>query len=74
MEIVKEIRLIDDWDPVTIYEPIPVRLSSLIPFLIPRDRMHHDAKDRCVPEELASLKEVLSSIDILRYDGRCDRN
>lgn len=52
------------WKPITIYEPIPVCA------------LHADStwnqlslifvKDRCIPEELPSLKKVLHLISILR--------
>ncbi|KAF8917788.1 Ribokinase-like protein [Mucidula mucida] len=42
--IMSEVREVPDWDPITIWEPIP---------------------DRCVPEELEPLIEVLPSISIL---------
>ncbi|KAF8665739.1 hypothetical protein AX16_000187 [Volvariella volvacea WC 439] len=44
LAIASEIREVDGWKPLTIYEPIP---------------------DRCVPEELPSLIEVLPDISIL---------
>ncbi|KAI3596680.1 host-pathogen interaction-related protein [Moniliophthora roreri] len=42
--IISEVREVKDWNPITIYEPIP---------------------DRCVPEELPALIEILPEITIL---------
>lgn len=44
LEITSEVREESDWDPITIYEPIP---------------------DRCVPEELPALRQVLPAVSIL---------
>jgi len=44
LAIVSEVKEVEGWSPITIYEPIP---------------------DRCVPEELPSLIEVIQSISIL---------
>ncbi|KAG8777206.1 hypothetical protein FRC15_011473 [Serendipita sp. 397] len=43
-EIMTEVKEIPDWDPVTIFEPIP---------------------DRCVPNELPALRDILPAINIL---------
>ncbi|KAG1863314.1 Ribokinase-like protein [Suillus tomentosus] len=44
LQIVSEIQEVEEWNPTTIFEPIP---------------------DRCIPEELPSLKAVLPHITIL---------
>ncbi|KAG2058895.1 Ribokinase-like protein [Suillus hirtellus] len=44
LQIVSEIQEVEEWNPTTIFEPIP---------------------DRCIPEELPSLKAVLPHIAIL---------
>ncbi|KAG2118961.1 Ribokinase-like protein [Suillus discolor] len=44
LQIVSEIQEVEEWNPTTIFEPIP---------------------DRCIPEELPSLKAVLPQITIL---------
>lgn len=65
--ILSEIQQLDVWNPLTIYEPIPVfwknhsSMKSILILLF---------QDRCIPEELPPLTTVLPFIDILRYAVR----
>ncbi|CCA67241.1 hypothetical protein PIIN_01074 [Serendipita indica DSM 11827] len=59
-EIMREVHGIADWNPVTIYEPIPVGLVCRF-----ECEMTIHAQDRCVPSELPALREVLPDIHIL---------
>lgn len=63
-KIMADVREQPDWMPTTIYEPIPVRLTRLCPFM---SLSIVGNKFRCVPEELPALVEVLPSISILRF-------
>jgi len=63
LQILSEIQEIEGWNPTTIFEPIPVRAGF---WLREVNRILNAEQDRCVPEELPSLKEVLPKINILR--------
>lgn len=52
-----------DWSSITVYEPIPVRPSSLFLFYIDLKELFQDS---CIPEELPALKKVLPLISVLR--------
>jgi len=63
IQILSEIREIEGWNPTTIFEPIPVRVTVCLGAVY---RVLNVEQDRCVPQELPSLKEVLPDITILR--------
>lgn len=63
-EILDEVQQIDRWDPVTIYEPIPVRTKHR--FLANCRQSDLRTQDRCIPEELPALKRVLDQVSVLR--------
>ncbi|OJA15306.1 hypothetical protein AZE42_00950 [Rhizopogon vesiculosus] len=62
LQILSEIQEIEGWNPTTIFEPIPVRAGFCLRAV---HRILNVEQDRCVPEELPSLKEALPNITIL---------
>lgn len=58
-----EVAEVEGWSPVTIYEPIPVCRANVRLIL---DSVLSVFKDRCIPQELPALQDVLPVINILR--------
>ena len=66
--IISEVAEYAGWSPITIYEPIPVCDTFLLRYAYSCHIFEN--QDRCVPEELPALLEILPEISILRF-GAC---
>lgn len=64
--IISDVKDVDGWHPITIYEPIPVRRLALTRIQCVTEMPK--SKDRCIPEELPALRDVLEDISILRCE------
>ena len=60
--IMSQVREIEDWDPVTIYEPVPVCISAFYYVVMPTFALQYS----CIPNELPALICVLPDITVFR--------